>query len=87
MRLFPDETLTRIKLLVENSAPNPDRPRLSDEVEHRLAKVEADTAKTYAEAEEQTHRVFKLAEQISEGGVVKDTIHDELTKKEDEHDT
>ena len=82
VRLLPDETLPRIKMLVENSAPNPNRPRLPEEAEQRLAEVERKTAKTYAEAEETTHRIFRLADQISGGGVVKDTIDDEQTKKE-----
>ncbi len=84
VRLMPDETLSRIKLLVENSAPNPARPRLSDESEAALAAVEEKSAKTYAEVEETTHQLFKLAEKINnEGtGVVRETIDDDHTKKE-----
>lgn len=88
VHLLPDETLPRIKLLLENSAPNPDRPRLSAESEAALAAVEGKSAETYAEAEETTHRILKLAQQIRaetemEDGAVKDVVDDdEQTKKE-----
>lgn len=84
VRMLADETLPRIKMLVENSASNPDRPRLSEEAEQRLAEVEAKSAQTYAEVEETTHRIFKLADQIGvdNGGVVQGEIDDDLTKKE-----
>ena len=61
---MPDETKPRLKLHVENSAPNPDRPRLSEKSEQRLAEVDRKSAVMYAEMEEDTYCIQRLAERF-----------------------
>ncbi len=61
---FDDRTMPRLKAIVERSAPNPNRPKLSEEAEQQLDAIERKTAATYAEMEEMTFRVLKLAKKI-----------------------
>jgi hypothetical protein len=59
-----DETQPRIKVLIERSAPNPDRPRLSDEVERALVEVETKTAAAYADNENRVARKRRLSKEM-----------------------
>lgn len=59
-----DQTQPRIRALVENSAPDPDRPRLSDEVERELEPTERQSAVCYADAENRTAKMRRLARDI-----------------------
>lgn len=61
---LPDETIPRMRMLIENSAPDPERPRLPEEAEQRLANTEVRNAQAYAEIEETNYRLNKLAESI-----------------------
>ena len=58
---FCDQTQPRLRAIVERSAPNPDRPKLSEEAERNLDSIERRTAATYAEMEEETFRIQRLA--------------------------
>jgi hypothetical protein len=58
---LPDQTIPRLKALVEHSAPNPERPQLPEESEKRLAEVERKTAAVYCEMEEKTKRIHMHA--------------------------
>jgi hypothetical protein len=62
-----DNTNTRLLALVENSRPNPTRPRLSEERELRLADVEARSAACYASIEELTYKIHRLVKDIEKG--------------------
>ena len=63
---LPDETLPRIKILVERSAPDPDRPRLPEEVEHQLTEVESKSAACYADNENRVASLHKFAREINQ---------------------
>lgn len=64
-RELPDNTQERINLLTgEQSAPDPEKPKLSEATEQKLADVETKSAETYAEIEEQTYRLHKLVKRI-----------------------
>ncbi len=64
---LPDDTQTRIRLHVENSAPSTSRPRLPWQVENMLAEVERRTAACYASMEELTFQVGKLVAEFQKG--------------------
>jgi hypothetical protein len=66
-RDLADDTVTRIRTHVENSAPNTERPRLSEKKEKLLADLDQRSAACYAGMEELTYRVGKLAEDIEKG--------------------
>lgn len=58
---LPDDTQSRIPLLIERSASDLDRPMLSVEVEKRLADVERRSAACYASLEDASARLHLLA--------------------------
>lgn len=62
---LPDSTQPRILALVERSSPNIDKPKLPPDVEYRLDPIERKTAACYAEAEEATFRLNKLARKLA----------------------
>jgi hypothetical protein len=62
-----DDTNSRIVTLVENSLPNPARPRLGEERELRLADVEARSAACYASCEALTYKIHRLVKDIEKG--------------------
>lgn len=64
---LPEDTQGRLRLHVEHSSPNPDRPRLPDQVERLLAEVERRTAACYASMEELTFQVGKLVAEFQKG--------------------
>lgn len=68
-RRLPDDTQPRIRILVEQSQPDPDRPRLDPELERRFARVDAEAAACYASMEETTFRLGRLAGEEDEGRV------------------
>ena len=65
IRPLPDQTQPRLRVLVENSAPNPNRPRLDEDTEKHLDPVERRSASCYADMENRTARLRKLARDIS----------------------
>jgi len=75
-----DDTNARIVALVENSAPDLNRPRLTPARELRLADVERRTAACYAGMEDLTYKVEKLTRDIEKGpppdADERDTIRD-----------
>ena len=64
--VLPDNTQSRIALIVTNSMPNPYRPRLSEESEYRLNDIERRTAACYAEVEETVFKLRKMAKILNE---------------------
>lgn len=68
-RRLPDDTQPRIRLLVEQSQPDPNRPRLDPEIERRFARVDAEAAACYASMEETTFRLGRLAGEEDESRV------------------
>lgn len=66
---LPDQTQPRILALVERSAPNEDRPHLSPDMEHRVAPVERKTAVCYAQTEEATFRLNRLAKRLDKSAL------------------
>lgn len=62
---FPTNPILRVVRIAERSMPDPDRPRLSDELEKKLEPVERRTAQCYAEAEELTFQLRAATEYIT----------------------
>lgn len=60
----PDQTQPRIRAIVMRSAPSIDRPRLPEEIERSLDPLERRTASCYADAENRTANLRKLARSI-----------------------
>jgi len=63
----------RVMALVERSAPDPDRPRLSDEWERQLAEVDVKSAACYASMEDLSDQLDRLAADLG-GGAVDDGV-------------
>ena len=63
---LPDQTQPRIQALVERSAPNPDRPRLSETTEKKFEPVDRKTAACYASMEDMTDQLRRLAKQLED---------------------
>lgn len=63
-----DDTLPRLKAIVENSAPDPNKPMLPPHIEDSLAETDRAQASCYAGLEEVTYRTYKLAEKIAKKG-------------------
>jgi hypothetical protein len=63
---LPSRTIPRISALVARSRPNPDRPRLDEEVEKRLEPLEQETACTFAEMEEATFEINRAAAELAD---------------------
>jgi hypothetical protein len=66
-RDLSDDTNVRIRMLVENSAPNPDRPRLDEEREKKLAEIESRSAACYASMEDLRFKIARLVRDIDKG--------------------
>lgn len=66
-----DNTLTRIQTLVEESAPNPNRPKLSKGIEKRLAiaKVEAKAAAIKAILANVLFEIDRFVEDVRSGKI------------------
>jgi hypothetical protein len=64
---LPTNPAARVRLIVDRSQPDPDRPRLSEELEKRLEPIERTTAQCYAEAEELTYQIRRAAEAVGNG--------------------
>lgn len=63
---LPDQTRPRIQLLVERSAPDPTRTRLPPEIEERLNRVERESAACYADMENETFLIHRIAQKLGE---------------------
>lgn len=63
--------------LVERSAPDPDRPRLSEEWERQLAAVDAKSAACYASMEDLSDQLDRLAHELDDGVVVEQAADDD----------
>ncbi len=63
---LPEETQPRIFLLVERSAPDPDRPRMESETERAFACVDRESAACYASCEDLSHQLRKSAARADE---------------------
>jgi hypothetical protein len=63
-RNLPDETQPRIRILVEQSAPDPNKPKIPEEIESAFEPVERMSAACYASMEERTFQLQKLANEI-----------------------
>lgn len=61
---MPDKTQPRLRVLVEKSSPDPDRPKINEEAERRLNEVERKTAACYASIEETTFQLHKLGKKL-----------------------
>ena len=70
-RRLPEETLPRIRALVAQSRPDPDRPRLTPELERRFAQVDAEAAACFAASENITDRILRLADDDKANGVTR----------------
>lgn len=66
----------RIVALVERSTPNPDRPRLSAELEAQLAELDRKSAACYALMEDISDRIAQLADKIDAEAIVESPIDD-----------
>ncbi len=67
LKSLPDDMQGRIRTHVENSSPNPDRPRLPEDIERQLDEVERRTAACYAGMEELSFQVEQLVREIKNG--------------------
>jgi len=54
---------------VSRSLPDPNRPRMSDEIEHQLEPLDRRSALAYADAELATERLAAVVEDIASDGV------------------
>jgi len=68
---LPRITQMRIPVLIEQSAPDLERPRGSEAMEKRLSEIERKSAACYAALEDSTVRLSELAEQLTEKSAVK----------------
>jgi hypothetical protein len=53
-----------LKVITERSMPDPQRPRLSDEIEAQLESVETQTAACYADSEDLAYQIRKARESV-----------------------
>lgn len=67
----------RVMALVERSAPDPDRPRLSDEWERQLADIDAKSAACYASMEDLSDQLDRVARELDDGVVVEQAADDD----------
>lgn len=65
---FPTDPVLRVVRIADRSLPNPDRPRLSEDLEKRLEPVERKSAQCYAEAEELIYQLRAAAAEVSSAG-------------------
>jgi len=66
LKSLPDQTQPRIIALVEHSAPDPDRPKLSEETERRFEPIERSTAACYASMEDASIQLRKIAKHVTD---------------------
>jgi hypothetical protein len=64
---LPDEPISRTIALIKQSSPNPNRPRLPEEVEIRLHDLERESASCYAGLEDASDKFRKIAATIAGG--------------------
>jgi hypothetical protein len=65
--------------ITERSAPDPNRPKMDDETEKRLHRIEAESAACYADMEDATTRFLMLAQALEEVDGVPDEIDEETS--------
>jgi hypothetical protein len=65
--VLPDDTSPRLRILVEHSAPDLERPMLSEESEKRLDRIERETAACYADMENDTFILHREAKRLRGG--------------------
>jgi hypothetical protein len=61
---LPEDSRSRAKVLEHRTRPDPNKPKVSKACDAHLAGIEERTAQCYAEIEERTFRLRKLAERI-----------------------
>lgn len=76
---IPTDPIERTRHLVRRSAPNPYRPRLSDEDELAFAEVDSRAAAAYAEIEDVTDRMQRLVEDLSSSDIEIALDEDDMT--------
>lgn len=64
--ILPEDTQSRFRLIVEQSAPDLERPLLSPEIENALNETERKSAACYAGIEEATFRFHQIARKLRE---------------------
>lgn len=79
---LPVEPIERTRSLIKRSAPNPCRPRLSEEDEMALADGDRRAAICYAEIEDVTDRLLRLTEELSSDSVTFDPDDDDTPDPE-----
>jgi hypothetical protein len=62
---YPTDMSSRVAVIADRSRPDPDRPRLSEEMERRLEPTERASAACYAEAEELAYQIRRAAEDLA----------------------
>ncbi len=62
---FPTNPILRVVRIAERTLPDPDRPRLSDDLEKKLEPVERRAAQCYAEAEELTYQLRAVTQELA----------------------
>ncbi len=64
---LPASLSDRALALKERSKPDAAKPRLSTKAEERLAAIDEQTAESYAEIEDLTYRLHRVAKRIGNG--------------------
>lgn len=62
---LPEDTLPRIRAIVEKSAPDPERPQLAPDREASLTEIERKSAGCYASMEDASAQLRKIAKEIT----------------------
>lgn len=76
-----------VKQAVQRSMPNPTRPRLTTQSEAKFADVEQRSAACYAEAEDATEKMWRLARTLSGEENATDTQDDGIPIETNFEDT
>ena len=75
---LPNNSRLRLVAITERSAPDPKRPRMEDDVERRLLRIEAESAACYADIEDAAARFTAFAEYLDEvEGVPEEIEHEQ----------
>lgn len=61
---LPEDDIARREMLERRAMPDPNRPRVTPEVEARLAGIEEKSAQCYVGMEEIIYRLYRLARDI-----------------------
>lgn len=61
---LPDQTQPRLRILVEQSAPDPHKPKIPEEIENAFEPVERQSAACYASMEDRTFQLQKIASEL-----------------------